>query len=203
MKHRAHARFVQIGEIRMILFRPAKGADMLAVLDNIGNDEDFLVARQAEIAENVVLQRSKLTAEGDMLFGRNILPADQHHGAVGQGVLQRRDIGIGNGPRKVQTLRFRPDMCRKVGESNCCHGESPCCPIIRDNATASDRNVKKAWRARRQRIFHPGLVPCVATQHIAPVQHGTNHSIVQMEVASWWTQPIRNPGLSAPSDGIS
>jgi hypothetical protein len=44
-------------------------ADVLAVLDDVGNDQDLRVAGQQELLEHVDLQHAKAAAEGDLLFG--------------------------------------------------------------------------------------------------------------------------------------
>jgi hypothetical protein len=44
-------------------------ADVGAVLDDVGNDQDLGVVGQQELLEHVDLQFAKAAAEGDLLFG--------------------------------------------------------------------------------------------------------------------------------------
>ena len=54
-------------------------ADGLAVLDDVGNDQDFRMPGQLELLEHMDLQHAETAAEIDLLFGGNALVAEHHH----------------------------------------------------------------------------------------------------------------------------
>ena len=51
-------------------------ADGLAILDDIGDDQDLGVVGQQELFEHMDLQHAETAAEGDLLFGGDALVAE-------------------------------------------------------------------------------------------------------------------------------
>jgi hypothetical protein len=68
MQHRAQARQLFIGQVRVPELAGITQADVLAVLDDVGNDQDFRVVGQQELLEHVDLQHAEAAAEGDLLL---------------------------------------------------------------------------------------------------------------------------------------
>ncbi|MNS39891.1 hypothetical protein D3C72_721910 [compost metagenome] len=54
-------------------------ADVLAVFNDVGNDEDFRMPCQQELFEHVDLQYAKTTAEADVLLRGDALVTEHHH----------------------------------------------------------------------------------------------------------------------------
>src|SRR5690606_14585971 len=69
-------------------------ADRLAVLDDVGNDEDFRVAGQQELAQHVDLQLTEAAAEVDVLLRGQVLVAEHHHAVFQVGLVDAGEIGV-------------------------------------------------------------------------------------------------------------
>ncbi|MNY03269.1 hypothetical protein D3C86_1358810 [compost metagenome] len=54
-------------------------ADVLAVFDDVGDDQDFRMPCQQELLEHMDLQHAKTTAEIDLLLRGYALVAEHHH----------------------------------------------------------------------------------------------------------------------------
>jgi hypothetical protein len=67
-------------------------ADRLAVLLDVGDDQDLRMARQLELAQHVDLQRAEAAAEGDLLGRRDALVAEHQHVVVEVGAVDAREV---------------------------------------------------------------------------------------------------------------
>jgi hypothetical protein len=68
--------------------------DVLAVLDDVGNDENFRVIGQQELLEHVDLQHAKATAEIDLLLRGDLLIAKDHDVVIQVRAVNAREVLI-------------------------------------------------------------------------------------------------------------
>jgi len=69
-------------------------ADGLAVLDDVGDDEDFRLPLQLELVQHVDLQRAEAAAERDLLRGRDALVAEDQHVVVQVRAMDAAEVGL-------------------------------------------------------------------------------------------------------------
>src|SRR5690554_7555770 len=73
MEHRPQTGDFLVGQVRMPVFTGVGQANRFAVFHNVGNDEDFRVVGQQELAQNVDLQFAEPAAEGNVLLRCQLL----------------------------------------------------------------------------------------------------------------------------------
>ncbi|MNC85653.1 hypothetical protein D3C83_12630 [compost metagenome] len=76
VEQRAATRLLQIAQVRMPEQPGILGADGLAVLDHVGNHEEFRVARPAAVLSHMVLELAETPAERNVLLGGEGLVAE-------------------------------------------------------------------------------------------------------------------------------
>ncbi|MNT65906.1 hypothetical protein D3C72_2039290 [compost metagenome] len=84
-------------------------ADVLAVLDNVGDDEDFRVSGQQELLEHMDLQHTEAAAEGNLLFGADVLVAKHQHMVVEVRAVNPGEVFGGDCTGQVQADDFGTD----------------------------------------------------------------------------------------------
>jgi hypothetical protein len=75
---------------------------MLAVLDDVGNDQDFRVIGQQELLEHVDLQHAEAAAEIDLLLRGDALVAEHHDMVIQMRAMNAREVLIVDRPGQVQ-----------------------------------------------------------------------------------------------------
>ncbi|GLH52601.1 hypothetical protein RS3R6_07820 [Pseudomonas atacamensis] len=76
--------------------------DVLAVLDDVGNDEDFRVIGQEELFEHVDLQHAETAAEIDLLLRGDLLIAKDHDVVIQVRAVNPREVLIIDRPAQVE-----------------------------------------------------------------------------------------------------
>jgi hypothetical protein len=88
----------------------APDADRLAVVGNVGHDDDFRTARHAPaLAKDVELDLAEATGESDLLLGRDPLVAKEQHAILVVGVLDRGEGTVVHRLRQVEAADFRAE----------------------------------------------------------------------------------------------
>ena len=77
-------------------------ADGLAVLDDVGDDQDFRVVGQQELFEHVDLQHAEAAAEGDLLFGGDALVAEHYDVVIQMRAVDAREVCVVDRAGQVQ-----------------------------------------------------------------------------------------------------
>ncbi len=124
---RSKAWFGQIGEIGMVLRGAAMGADVPAVLDDVGHHENFRMPRQKKLGQHMLFKRAEAAGKGDVVVrGDVVLPADQGHSGLGESTADKGEVIVRDGLRKVQPQDFHAElrMQRLGGQSG--HLVIPC-----------------------------------------------------------------------------
>jgi len=81
-------------------------ADRLAVLDDVGDDEDLRMAGELELVQHVDLQPAEATAEGDLLRGCDALVAEDQHVVVQVGEVDAAEVALVQRLVEVQPDHF-------------------------------------------------------------------------------------------------
>ena len=70
-------------------------ADVLPVLDNVRDDEDFGLSRQRKLPKDMTFKRTKSRRKPDLVGRRQmILVADQYYASVYEGSAKRLECGV-------------------------------------------------------------------------------------------------------------
>eukprot|EP00659_Diplonema_papillatum_P021701 gene21699-biopygen22005 len=113
MEHRAQARQLLIGEVRVPELAGVSQADGLAVFDDVGDDQDFRVVGQQELFEHMDLQHAETAAEGDLLLGGDTLVAEDHDVMVQMRAVNACEVLVADRAGQVQAYDFGADAAGK------------------------------------------------------------------------------------------
>src|ERR1700681_3096892 len=95
----------------------APHADRTAVLGGVGNDDDLRAARHApSFAEDVELDLAKTAAEGNLLWGRDVLIVEEDHAVIIVGPLDRGECLVVDGSGQIDTADLGAE--RGAGRDN-------------------------------------------------------------------------------------
>src|SRR5260370_11646073 len=95
----------------------AAHADRTAVLGGVGNDDDLRAARHAPpFAEDVELDLAKMAGEGNLLWGRDVLIAEEDHAVIIVGPLDRGECLVVDGSGQIDTADLGAE--RGAGRDN-------------------------------------------------------------------------------------
>ncbi|MNC28133.1 hypothetical protein D3C75_763300 [compost metagenome] len=92
MQHGAKAGQFLVRQVRVPELAGVTQADVLAVFDDVGNDQDLGVAGEQELLEHMDLQWAEAAAEGDLLVGADALVAEHQHMVVEVGAMDTGEI---------------------------------------------------------------------------------------------------------------
>ena len=81
----------------MVLFRTSIRTDMLAVINDVRDDEYFRVTVEAEILQHMVFQFTEPATEGDLRFRRHVLVANKQQAVIRQAAPQVREVRLRQG----------------------------------------------------------------------------------------------------------
>ena len=105
----------------------AEIADRLAVLDDVGDDVELRVLLEERLAVGVGpgrIELSEISAEGDELRIREVLPMEHDDKPLAPRILDRRDIVARQRLRKIDAADFRAKRGVEVSDRY----RHPCCP---------------------------------------------------------------------------
>ena len=93
-------------------------ADVLAILLDVGDQQNILVLRVSVVGHELTLHRSKPVRKGYVLCRRQRLITDTEHGACVEGCLQCRECFVADTGGKIQVFDRNADRGAGVGNSN-------------------------------------------------------------------------------------
>src|ERR1700731_1410977 len=104
----------------------AAHADRTAVLGGVGNDDDIRAARHGPwSAEDVELDLAKTAGEGNLLWGRDVLIAEEDHAVIIVGPLDAANVSSSMA-RAKSTPRISAPSAAPVGTISIDIRGSPC-----------------------------------------------------------------------------
>ncbi len=109
MQHGAEARQLLVRQVRVPELAGIAKADILTVLDDVGDDQDFRVAGKQKLLEHMDLQLAKAAAEGDLLFRADALVTEHQHMVVEVGAMNTGEILGADRPGQVQANELGAD----------------------------------------------------------------------------------------------
>mmetsp|Transcript_5852 Transcript_5852/g.22971 ORF Transcript_5852/g.22971 Transcript_5852/m.22971 type:complete len:729 (-) Transcript_5852:815-3001(-) len=101
-QHRPQAGLLHVGQVGVPVMARVTEADRLAVLDDVGHDQQLRVAGQRELVQHMDLQRPEAAAEVDLLLRRDALVAEHQHMVVEMGAVNTAEVVVGQRLAEVQ-----------------------------------------------------------------------------------------------------
>src|SRR5713101_190158 len=122
----------------------AAHADRTAVLGHIGYDDDLRTARHTpSFAEDVELDLAKAAGEGNLLWGRDVLIAEEDHAVIIVGPLDRGECLVVDGSGQIDTADLG------AARAGATAGSVPdICPFARPPRAAAPNAAACRWVGR-------------------------------------------------------
>ena len=93
-------------------------ADGLAILDDIGDDQDFRMVSQQELFEYMDLQHAEATAKGNLLLGSDTLVTKDHDMMIEVRAMNPRKVMVIDRSGQIQAYDLGPHAAGKRATSS-------------------------------------------------------------------------------------